>query len=386
MRDRYLVLSTFFLYLCSTAAYSKGIDYQNVPEEFKAMFNEKKSIVNISFPSGDMEKQSLIISYNKVRLDKKDKVAIENFKKILEKNGIKKEFINKISSDLLSDGGVNNTTECQGISSACIVTTDSYAFFYNIDSNVLRVFLSENILKEKKTEAVYASNENNYNALINSSSFFVNQYDNDTALSISDSLVKGFKYGYIRSDFNINTDADEVFDLNELSYSVNKDKIEFKAGYFSDNNSMNATDVIDSFTNSDTIDISFGSSRNLLLKANQAYKKVNIYVPSAGLLSIQKNGVYIKQYAVKAGQQEISYNDLPAGVYEINVTVKSGNNVFFNRNYNIYNIKSAILSKGDFDYRVQVGMLKNQGNNEEYNYNDNDNDYNDSLYSSAKLA
>ena len=185
---------------------------------------------------------------------------------------------------------------------------------------------------------MYASNENNYNALINSSSFFVNQYDNDTALNISDSLVKGFKYGYIRSDFNINTDADDVFDLNELSYSVNKDKIEFKAGYFSDNNSMNATDVIDSFTNSDTIDISFGSSRNLWLKANQAYKKVNIYVPSAGLLSIQKNGVYIKQYAVKAGQQEISYNDLPAGVYEINVTVKSGNNVFFNRNYNIYNI------------------------------------------------
>lgn len=395
MKDRYLILSVCFLSLYSSLSYSMGIDYQNIPEEFKVMFDEEKSIVNVFFPSGDMEKQSLIRSYDKVRLDKKDKSAISNFKKILKKNNIKKEVINKILLDLLSADGVKNTTDCQGISSSCIVTTDSYAFFYNIDTNILRVFLSENILKDKKVESVYASNINDNNALINSSSFFVNQYDDDTSLNISDSLVQGFKYGYLRSDFNINTDADDVFDLNELSYSVNQDNTEFKAGYFSDNNAMNATDVIESFTNSDTVDVSFGSSRNLLLKSKQAYKKVNIYVPSAGLLSIQKNGVYIKQYAVKAGQQEISYNDLPSGVYEINVTVKSGNNVFFNRNYNIYNIKSAILSKGDFDYRVQFGMLANEGSNERYNDYDDDYDdhtdeydgnYNDSLYTSVKLA
>ncbi|PSU68377.1 TcfC E-set like domain-containing protein, partial [Photobacterium phosphoreum] len=176
-----------------------------------------------------------------------------------------------------------------------------------------------------------------------------------------------------------------MFDLNELSYSVNKKNTEFKAGYFSDNNAMNATDVIESFTNSDTVDVSFGSSRNLLIKSNKEYKSVNIYVPSAGLLSIQKNGVYIKQYAVKAGQQKISYNDLPSGVYEINVTVKSGNNIFFNRNYNIYNIKSAMLSKGDFDYRIQAGMLTN-GGGDKYNIDKYIDDYNGSLYSSAKLS
>ncbi|WP_297476375.1 CS1-pili formation C-terminal domain-containing protein [uncultured Photobacterium sp.] len=392
MNDRYLVLSTFILSLYSASSHSEGINHQNIPEEFKAMFDEERSLVNISFPSGDVEKQFLLRSYDRVRLDKTDKPAITNLKSILVKNNIKDEYVNKILSDLLSQDGIKNTTKCEGLSSTCVVITDSYAFFYNIDSNVLRVFLSENVLKDKKTAAVYASNVNNNNALINSSSIFVNQYDDDTSLNISDSLVKGFKYGYLRSDFNINTDADDVFDLNELSYNVTNHNTEFKAGYFSDNNSMNATDIIDSFTNSDTFDASFGSSRNLLLKANQAYKKVNIYVPSAGLLSIRKNGVYIKQYAVKAGQQEISYNDLPAGVYEINVTVKSGNNVFFDRNYNIYNIKSAELSKGDFDYRVQVGMLTNKGNDEGYNHDyDGDLDeysgnYNDSLYSSAKLA
>ncbi|PSU52132.1 TcfC E-set like domain-containing protein, partial [Photobacterium phosphoreum] len=147
-------------------------------------------------------------------------------------------------------------------------------------------------------------------------------------------------------------------------------------------------DIIESFTDSDTVDISFGSSRNLLIKSNQAYKKVNIYVPSAGLLSIQKNGTYIKQYAVKAGQQEISYNDLPSGVYEIRVTVKSGSNTFFDKTYNIYNIKSAMLSKGDFDYRIQAGMLINGNNDESYNDGSDKyiNDYNDSLYSSVKLA
>jgi hypothetical protein len=206
-------------------------------------------------------------------------------------------------------------------------------------------------------------------------------------LNITDNLVKGFKYGYLRSDFNINTSADNILNLNELSYSVDKNKTEFKIGYFSDNNSMNATDIIDSFTDTDTdtVDLSFGSSKNLLIKSKQAYKKINIYVPSSGLLSISKNGVYIKQYAVKAGQQYISYNDLPSGVYEINVTVQSGNNVFFKKNYNVYNIKSAALTKGDFDYRIQAGMLTK---NDDYDYQDYDyqDDYNHSLYSSVKLA
>ena len=206
-------------------------------------------------------------------------------------------------------------------------------------------------------------------------------------MNITDNLVKGFKYGYLRSDFNINTSADNILNLNELSYSVDKNKTEFKIGYFSDNNSMNATDIIDSFTDTDTdtVDLSFGSSKNLLIKSKQAYKKINIYVPSSGLLSISKNGVYIKQYAVKAGQQYISYNDLPSGVYEINVTVQSGNNVFFKKNYNVYNIKSAALTKGDFDYRIQAGMLTK---NDDYDYQDYDyqDDYNHSLYSSVKLA
>ncbi|PSV94022.1 CS1-pili formation C-terminal domain-containing protein [Photobacterium iliopiscarium] len=392
MRESHLVLTVFFLCLYSSVAYSDDLKYDNIPDEFKEMFNEENKVVKVVFPSGDFGKQALISSYNKVRLNKNDKLAIENFKKLLESNNIKGKYVNKILSDLLSSEGVLNTNECQGIPSSCIVSTDSYAFFYNIDSNILRVFLSENILKEKKSKVVYASNINNNNALINSSSIFINQYDDDTSLNISDNFVQGFKYGYLRSDFNINTNNDDVFDLNELSYSVNKDNTELKAGYFSDNNSMNATDVIESFTDSDTVDISFGSSRNLLIKSNQAYKKVNIYVPSAGLLSIQKNGTYIKQYAVKAGQQEISYNDLPSGVYEIRVTVKSGSNTFFDKTYNIYNIKSAMLSKGDFDYRVQVGMLANGENNEGYNndydsHNDEyDDDYNDSIYSSAKLA
>lgn len=63
--------------------------------------------------------------------------------------------------------------------------------------------------------------------------------------------------------------------------------------------------------------------------------------------------------------------------------------IFSSRNYNM---KSDLLLKGDFDYRIQVGMLTNEDNDEGYNDNydtDTDkyiDDYNGSLYLSAKLA
>lgn len=53
----------------------------------------------------------------------------------------------------------------------------------------------------------------------------------------------------------------------------------YQLGYFLDENSMNSTDFIESFTDSDVLEISFGSSNNLLLKTSDSNKKIQIYVP-----------------------------------------------------------------------------------------------------------
>ena len=129
MKNNYFIVVFFFLCSYSSVTYSVSIDYQNVPDDFRQMFDEEEKVVTVSFPSGISEKQTLLVSYDKIKLNKKDTSGIKKFKNILKNNNIKEKFINNILFDLTSSNGIKNTTECKGISSSCVVTTDSYAFF-----------------------------------------------------------------------------------------------------------------------------------------------------------------------------------------------------------------------------------------------------------------
>ncbi|MGR5327830.1 TcfC E-set like domain-containing protein [Photobacterium damselae] len=354
-----------------------GNQEEGYPEDFNDFFKEKNRTVNIEYPDGTIKQLDMIVSYDHVKLNESNlntqKMLFDQLTSQNVKKNIAKEIVKKISSK----DGLNNTDKCKGFASKCVVVTDTYDIYYDIDRNVMRFFFSGNILNINKKKEKYVDNVNDFPALINNSSLFVNSYNNDYRVSLNDELIQGMKFGYISSKFNI--DSDDSFDLNSLFYGVDFYNYRFNVGYFSTDNPMNSTDFIDSFTVSDVKELSLGSSNNLLLKSTDSTKNINIYSPSSGLLSIKKDGQYLRQYRVSTGNHIINYSDLPTGIYTINVSIKAGNKVVYDQDYNIYNTKSGQLVKNEHDYRFQLGILKNN-DSDRYRNKDHVSDIGDLQY------
>ncbi|HIF9204744.1 TcfC E-set like domain-containing protein [Photobacterium damselae] len=357
--------SNCFVLFClcfNNNAFSFEVSEGNIPDEFKEIFKEKTKPVRVEFPNGDVHEINLTVSFGKVRFDRYNKKDKDKLYNLLKNNNVKDNFAKSIVNEMSKPEGMTNSDKCQGFLNTCIVLTDSYDVVYDSDRNTLRFFFSKEILNEKIGKAEYASSINNNPASINNSAIFVNASGSDASITFNDSFIQGFKYGYLDSEFRLSSDDDN--ELNKLAYNLDLKNKRYQLGYFSDENSMNSTDFIESFTDSDVLEISFGSSNNLLLKTSDSNKKIQIYVPSSGLLSIKKNGSYIKQYPVKSGQQNILYSSLPSGIYEINITVKSGNKIVFDENYNVYNTKGGQLLSKEMDYRFQFGLLQDGTDNE----------------------
>lgn len=379
------------LFLCiSNNSFSFEMKKNNIPDEFKGMFDEKEKLVTIEYPNSESGEINLIVSYDRVRFDNKNNIEKDKLYKQLIKQNVKANIAKDIINAMSSSDGIKNSNKCKGFLNTCIVLTESYDVVYDTDRNTLRFFFSQNILNEKVGVDEYASNINNDPALINNTSFFVNKANSNESIHLNDTLIQGFRYGYLESKFNLSSDNDN--ELDKIAYNINFNDKKYDIGYFSDDNSMNSTDFIESFTDSDVLEMSMGSSNNLLLKTSDSNKKIQIYVPSSGLLSIKKNGSFIKQYPVKSGQINVPYSSLPYGIYEINIKVKSGNKIVFDENYNVYNTKGGQLAAKEIDYRFQLGVLKdNNGNEISKHYRDDsakdnwksyDNDY----YATSKLS
>ncbi|MCG3846598.1 TcfC E-set like domain-containing protein [Photobacterium damselae] len=359
----------YVIFLCSISfinynAYSQSVTSDDVPKDFRYLLNEETKSVTVEYPNGDTGKINLTVSYNKVRFKEGSESEKQKLYKQLKKNNVKDFFAKKIISQLSTPEGVSNSNGCKGFLSKCIVLTDSFDVVYDSEHNTLRFFFSKNILNKKKNIEVYNDSANYDPAFINKSSIFVNNSNSDTSININDSLIQGFKFGYLDSQFNLSSGNDSS--LNKLAYNLDSENKQYKFGFFSDENAMNTTDFIEPFSDSDVFDMSFGSSKNLLLKSSDDNKRLQIYAPSSGLLSIKKDGIYIKQYAVKAGQQDILYSSLPLGIYDINVTIKSSNKIVLDENYTIYNMGGRQLSKSEIDYRFQLGELLDNKRSESY--------------------
>lgn len=375
----------FFTLLILNCSYSFGLEVQDIPSEFQSFYNEEIKQVNVEFPEGDIENILMSVSYNTIRIDSSNRKLQDVFYRMLIRHNVKPEIASQFVQELSTPKGLTSSNKCKGFLNTCIVLTDKYDLVYDPDRNTLRLFFSHDVLNKNEGTPEYASSVNFSPALINSTSLFVNSSDDNMIISLSDSLIQGFKYGYLDSKFYLTSSNNSR--LDKLSYNFEQENMRYSIGYFSDDNSMNSTDVIESFTNSDVVEFSVGNSKNLLLKTSDINKKIQIYVPAAGLLSIKKDGNYIKQYAVKAGQNNILYSNLPYGVYEIDVTVKSGNNIIFNKKYNVYNTRSDQLSSGDIDYRIQAGILKDNNDDFSGKFDDNEwKDYDDSAYFSTKIT
>lgn len=373
-------------YSCNLSALS--IDKSNVPDEFKSFLQEEERLIDIEYPGGVRDKLKVITSFDTIRIDKSDKrLKTKLYQQLLEQN-VKQDAAKNIIRQISSKEGLTTSTSCKGFLDKCIVLTDSYDIVFDYDNNKLRFFFSKAILNHKEKIAKYASGENSSPALINKSSLFVNSIGSDVNITLNDSLLQGLKYGYIESKFNVESNEGGI-DVQLLDYNLDVADKKYKMGYFSYENNMNSTDFIGSFTNSDVLELSLGSSNDLLLNDSSVNKKIEIYVPAPGLLSIKKNGTYIKQYNVKSGQQDILYSSLPKGIYDIDVSIKSGTNIVFEKTFKIYNTNGQQLSKNELDYRFQIGLLKD---NDYYNYNNNNieeiesNNYKDKLYGTGKIT
>lgn len=164
-------------------------------------------------------------------------------------------------------------------------------------------------------------------------------------------------YGYLSSDATLSLgDSNEDFELNKAAYNIDFDAYQFQIGFFDNNANTNATDILFEKDNTTDFSMSFGSSKNLLENSERYYKKVDFYTPSAGSMTVYRNGRIIKQYSVTAGAGSISYSDLPSGRYDIRVEVISSGVVVLNQTYSIYNTGDNRLNPLESSFMFTTGV------------------------------
>jgi len=346
---RYLILFLSF--------FSAFLFANNVPDDFMAMYEYKETKITVINVEGKRTELTLLANYNTVKINsKKSEIDFRNY---LRGSRVKEKTINTIINSLKTEG-IENSALCIGAISECIVNSQNYDFVYDFDKTKLYVYFSPNVLLDDKKQHSYVNNRNKDTALVNHVDAYLSADTDSNSLSVNDLTSIGLAYGYLSSDVTayLNDSADNYFDVNKLAYNIDFNAYQLQVGLFDNNQNTNATDVLFEKDNTKDLSIHFGSSKNLLENSDSYYKKVYFYAPSAGSMTVYKDGRIIKQYTVNAGSGNIPYTELPSGRYDVRIEIVSNGVVSLNQIYPVYNTGDSTLSAKESSFMFSAGVYK----------------------------
>ncbi|MGF1907053.1 TcfC E-set like domain-containing protein [Aliivibrio salmonicida] len=344
-------------FILSLSLFSAFIFANNVPDDFMAMYEYKETKITVTNVEGKRAELTLLANYNTVKINSK-KSEID-FRHYLTASRVKEKTINTIIRSLKTEG-IENSALCVGVISECVVNSQKYDFVYDFDKMNLYVYFSPTVLLDNKNQQSYVNNHNKDTALVNHVDAYLSADTDSNSLSVNDLTSVGLAYGYLSSDVTayLNDSGDDYFDVNKLSYNIDFNAYQLQVGLFDNNQNTNATDVLFEKDNTKDLSIHFGSSKNLLENSESYYKKVYFYAPSAGSMTVYKDGRIIKQYTVNAGSGNIPYTELPSGRYDVRIEIVSNGVVSLNQIYPVYNTGDNTLSAKESSFMFSVGVYK----------------------------
>ncbi|WP_048814408.1 TcfC E-set like domain-containing protein [Vibrio campbellii] len=181
-------------------------------------------------------------------------------------------------------------------------------------------------------------------------------------------MVAGLTHGYLRGDVNLttnrdNTGYDRYLYVDELSWNYLSGHWRLHMGYVSDQvfDNWNATSALYANEKVSSVRVTLGTTSELEYQSKETAPRLYFSVPSSGRLKIKRDdGSPVLERNVSAGQQYVSYSELPRGIHDLTLTVEAGGQEIYREVRKIYNTVNATLEPGETDMLFTAGFFRSK--------------------------
>lgn len=331
---------------------------ERAPDEFKALMAPRPMVAEFVLVNGNSIQLDAQLGNYEVRLD--DAASIARFKEFLLANNVRDGAAEQLATDLQI--GKGSAPDCKGDKQRCQVqVADAFSVVVDAPAKRVRLMLAPDIYREDTGKPQYHAAYNSHPALINKMSLFRSRFNGELSSSFNDKMVLGLPYGHLRADLlGFANNQDRSLNVDNLEYNLDLAGFRVMSGRSRYFNSQNTTNLLN-FSTQQKEGVYVMSSRNLMRGQSSNYQRTYFYMPQAGAVEAYRDGELLFSRPVEAGQQYISYDQLPPGVYLLTLKLKSGDNVISEQVTSINNNPSITLPTGQMDYNVGVSRLRNNG-------------------------
>ena len=332
---------------------------ESVPPGFEVFFEQKPIDISLFF-AGERIVIKGLGSNLVFKADDFERAKIVDF--------ISSNFVDTATSEMIARRlitGVESSKECQGKVSECQLNPAEMDFIYGYDDRFVEVVLAAELFNETVSDK-YIKEEKGSEALISSSSIYLNQYsDSELNFNINNRSTLGVGKGFFYSDINLtdgSLDQDVDFKLDELSYNYLYENSRLRLGFLSDRSvySWNSTDFMADDARFKGLAFSFGSTNELESKTQINTKRLYFSSPIIGRFELLRDGKVIKSGQTQLGQNYVQYSELPTGIYDVNLLVYSAGTLATEQKIKIYNVSGG-LEVGEVDYMITLGRFDDLG-------------------------
>lgn len=353
-----------------------------VPEGFENLFVAKTANVKLTINDENYITVKGAISNNDFQLTNN----VSELKKFLND-----EYINSEASDVIINSlskGVSSSPYCQGRRNSCEIDGEGIEDIQYVvmnDELKIRILIPIKFISNVVVENRYINKEmNQKNAVIMSHNFdFSADKNNGFGVDYENEFDVGLLGGYLTGDVVVNSESEDSINSDEFTYNYLNDNHRYRIGYRNGYSvdSWNATEFLNTGENIEVISVDFGNTAELEFKNDKNVKRLYFSVPGSGRMTVtREDGRKLLTRNVSSGNNYIHYSDLPSGVYNIIITVKSGSQVTYNEVFSIYNKSSRFnLNPGEVDFQISLGQFVD-GADEELTK------FDDEIYVDGKLS
>ncbi|MEF1285859.1 TcfC E-set like domain-containing protein [Vibrio sp. M250220] len=318
-------LALFFLLFSSYSVSSVGSSY---PPEFSDFFEYANKQIDISI-IGSKRSISLLssVNFDDFRVVDDDD-ATKQLRDYLLKNNIKDKDADHIVSTLVQGIG-RNQCEDEKDKYLCIenrLKNGGSYYDYDFDNEKLSIYVNHKQFNESSIQSFHDGKSNIY-SLINSTSLYFDKTDDQAFTYFRDELTLGLPYGHLYFDGNvksyISSDQPSEYSLDTAIYTLNFDDKKIITGQSLNNVSINEADFLNQGMNFSTRFFAFGNSMDLALGGTKNNRRIYYYADNDARIEVVRGQQVLLTKVVKKGANYISYDELPRGVYNIEIIEKS---------------------------------------------------------------
>lgn len=348
----------------------------NYPAEFSDFFEYVNKQIDISLV-GSQRSVSLLstVNFDDYKIAHNGQ-STEQLRDYLLKNNIKHKDVDIIVATLEQGIGRDQCAD-ENNKYLCIemvLRNGNNYYDYDFDKEKLIIYVNP----EQFNESVIQSFHDGYSAsygLINSSSLYFDRTDDKAFAYLRDELTLGLPYGYFYLDANaksyLSSGQSSDYSLDTATYTLNFDDKKVIAGQSLNSISINEADFLNQGMNLSTRFFVVGNSMDLALGGSKNNKRIYYYADNDSRIEVVRGNQVLLAKVVKKGPNYISYDELPQGVYNIEIIEKSSresrvldrkfvtNTPRFSATNNKYNYQFGVAQSLDSDHNYEpYGFVK----------------------------